>query len=160
MSRVSSKCARTALHMHILVNILVYAFCDDLRLYLDLRWTYHIVDGDLLSMLLSIYYHMESMHLFMNMMDLHWYGSKLCTNVPSRLWWLVFAVMSLYVLCGIGAFAGIELLSCFHKCQWDWKLVDTRYLSRCTHWVCDVLNDALRRDVMCCVLPYLRVGQT
>jgi membrane associated rhomboid family serine protease len=148
MSRLSSERARTALHLHILVNVLVYTFRNDLRPYLDLRRTYRIVDGDLRSMLLSICYHVEPAHLFVNMMALHRYGSELFANSPSRLWRSAFAVASSYVLCGIGAFAGIELLSRYHDRQWDRKLVDARHASRCTHWLCGALNDALGGDVV------------
>ena len=148
MGRLSSERTRTALHLLILVNVLVYACRDDLRPYLDLRRTYRIIDGDLRSMLLAIYYHVEPTHLFVNMLALHRYGSELFANSSSRLWRSVFAVASSYVICGIGAFAGIELLSRYHEHQWDRKLVDARYASRCTHWLCGALNDALGRDVV------------
>ncbi len=81
------------------------------------------------------------------MMALHWYGSKLFANLLSRLWQLLFMIASLYVLCDIGVFAGIELLLHSQEHQWDWKLVAMPYASKRTHWLCGVLNNALRRDV-------------
>jgi len=42
---------------------------------------------------------------------------------------------------------GIELLSRYHEYQWEQKLSDARYASRCNHWLCSSLNDAIGEDV-------------
>ncbi|KAL3816148.1 hypothetical protein ACHAXA_001635 [Cyclostephanos tholiformis] len=158
MGRPSSERARTALHLHILINVLVYAYRDDLRQYLGVRRTYRMIDGDLRSMLLSIVYHVDPSHLFVNMMALHRYGSELfvypsysSSSSSSGLWRSSIIVAMSYFACGIGAFLGIELLSRYHEHQWDAKIDDARYASRCTHRLCNILNDALgggKRDVV------------
>eukprot|EP00571_Detonula_confervacea_P013394 CAMPEP_0172302794 /NCGR_PEP_ID=MMETSP1058-20130122/4452_1 /TAXON_ID=83371 /ORGANISM="Detonula confervacea, Strain CCMP 353" /LENGTH=329 /DNA_ID=CAMNT_0013013409 /DNA_START=84 /DNA_END=1070 /DNA_ORIENTATION=+ len=145
--RLSSERAKTALCLLIAINILIYAYRDNFRSHLHLRRTYRIHDGNFQSMLLSIFYHMEPTHLFVNMIALHRYGSELFVNSSSRKWQSVFVVILSYVACGIGAFLGIELLSCFHEYQWEQKLSKARYASRCNHWLCDSLNGALGEDV-------------
>ncbi|KAL7541546.1 hypothetical protein ACHAXR_011025 [Thalassiosira sp. AJA248-18] len=147
MSRLSSERAKTGLYILILANILIFAYRDDLRQHLNLRRTYRIHDGNLRSMLLSIFYHMEPTHLFMNMIALHRYGSELFVNSSSRRWHSVFVIIISYVVCGVGAFLGIELLSQYHEYQWEQKLNNARYARRCNHWLCDSLNDVWGGDV-------------
>lgn len=83
----------------------------------------------------------------MNMLALHRYGSELFVNSSSRKWQSVFVVFVSYVACGIGAFGGVELLSRYHDYQWEQKLNNARFASRCNHWLCDSLNDAWGTDV-------------
>eukprot|EP00579_Thalassiosira_antarctica_P002812 CAMPEP_0201875540 /NCGR_PEP_ID=MMETSP0902-20130614/7496_1 /ASSEMBLY_ACC=CAM_ASM_000551 /TAXON_ID=420261 /ORGANISM="Thalassiosira antarctica, Strain CCMP982" /LENGTH=335 /DNA_ID=CAMNT_0048402621 /DNA_START=76 /DNA_END=1084 /DNA_ORIENTATION=+ len=147
MSRLSSERAKTALHILILVNILIFVYRDNLRPHLNLQRTYRIHDGNFRSMLLSIFYHMEPTHLFMNMIALYRYGSELFVNSSSRKWQSVFVVIISYVACGIGAFVGIELLSRYHEYQWEQKLSNARYAGRCNHWLCKSLNDAWGEDI-------------
>lgn len=90
---------------------------------------------------------MEPTHLFMNMIALYRYGSELFVNSSSRKWQSVFVVVISYVACGIGAFVGIELLSRYHEYQWEQKLNNARYASRCNHWLCKSLNDAWGEDI-------------
>lgn len=59
----------------------------------------------------------------------------------------MFVVFMSYVVCGIGAFVGIELLSQYHEYQWEQKLNNARYASRCNHWFCDSLNGVMGEDV-------------
>ena len=90
---------------------------------------------------------MEPTHLFMNMIALYRYGSELFVNSSSRKWQSVFVVVISYVACGIGAFVGIELLSRYHEYQWEQKLNNARYASRCNHWLCKSLNDTWGEDI-------------
>lgn len=147
----SSERAKSALHLLILVNILIYAIRDDLRTrqYLNLHHTYRILDRDgliptILSMLLSIFYHTEPSHLFMNMFALHRYGSDLFIHSSSRKFWQsVWFIMISYLICGMGAFAGIESISWYHGYQWEQKKNKARIANRCTHWLCNTFNDVL-----------------
>jgi membrane associated rhomboid family serine protease len=156
MSRLSSERARTALHILILINVLVYyhARRENPRPFLDQRRTYRIIDGDLRSMLLSIFYHSDPAHLLVNVLALHRYGTELFVYPPPSsgriIWRSAFVVALSYALCGMGAFGGLELLSRHHEYRWRRKLNDGRYASRCDgHWLCDSINAALggRRDV-------------
>jgi len=98
-------------------------------------------------MLLSAFYHVEPTHLFLNMIALYRYGSELFVKASSRKWQSVIVVVISYVACGIGAFWGIELLSRYHEYQWEQKIEDARDASKCTHWLCNSLNEALGEDV-------------
>ena len=147
MSRLTSERAKTAVYLLIFINILVYAYRDDLRPHLSLRRTYRIYDGNFQSMLLSIFYHMDPTHLFMNMVALHRYGTEIFVYTSSKRWQSVFVVIISYVACGLGAFVGVELLSQYHEYQWEQKLNNARHASKCTHWFCNSLNDAFDHDV-------------
>jgi membrane associated rhomboid family serine protease len=152
-SSSSSERAKSALHLLILINILIYVIRDDLRTrqYLNLHHTYrirgHEDDGlstTIPSMLLSIFYHTEPSHLFMNMLALHRYGSDLFIHSSSRkLWQSVWFILISYLLCGMGAFAGIELISWYHDYQWEQKKNKARIANRCTNWLCNTVNDVL-----------------
>ena len=83
----------------------------------------------------------------MNMIALHRYGSELFVNKSSKQWQSSFVVFLSYVVCGIGAFIGIELLSHYHEYQWEQTLKSARDSNKCTHWFCDSLNDVLGSDV-------------
>ncbi|KAL7547037.1 hypothetical protein ACHAWF_010359 [Thalassiosira exigua] len=147
MSRITSERARTSIYLLIVVNVLIFAYRDDLRPHLNLRRAYRIYDGNLSGMLLSIFYHVDPTHLFMNMIALHRYGSEVFVNSSSKKWHSPFLVIASYVACGIGAFVGIELLSRYHEYQWEQKISSARRASRCNHWLCDSLNQAFGEDV-------------
>ena len=148
MSRLrSSERAKTALYILIIINVFIYAYRETFRPRLSVRRTYRIQDGTYRSMLLSIFYHMDPTHLFMNMMALHRYGMELFVYTSSKRWQKPVVVLVSYVACGIGAFWGIELLSRYHEYQWEQKINNARYASRCNHWFCNSLNDAVGRDV-------------
>lgn len=134
--------ARTALLLLILVNVLIYAYRDNFRPHLNLRRTYRIIDGNVRSMLLSIFYHAEPSHLLMNMLALYKYGSELFINTTSSRWRSVYIIVLSYIICGIGAFVGVELLSQYHDYQWEQKVNNAKYANKCTHWFCTSLNTA------------------
>ena len=98
-------------------------------------------------MLLSIFYHIEPPHLLVNMLALHRYGSELFVNTSSKRYQSFFMVVLSYMVCGVGAFVGIELLSSYHEYQWNQKLNHARYATKCGHWICDSINDAWGQDV-------------
>lgn len=145
-----SERAKSALHLLILINIIIYAIRDDFhtRQYLKHR-TYRIRDLDGLastipSMLLSIFYHTEPPHLFLNMLSLHRYGSELFVHSSSRkCWQSIWVILISYLVCGMGAFAGVELISWYHDYQWERKKSNARIANRCTHWLCNTVNDVL-----------------
>lgn len=134
--------ARTALLLVILVNVLIYACRDNFRPHLNLRRTYRIIDGNVRSMLLSIFYHAEPAHLLVNMLALYRYGSELFINTTSSRWRSVHVIVLSYIICGIGAFVGVELLSQYHDYQWERKINTARDANRCDHWFCTSLNTA------------------
>ena len=134
--------ARMALLVLILINVLIYAYRDDFRPHLNLRRTYRIIDGNVRSMLLSIFYHAEPSHLLVNMLALQRYGSELFINTTSSRWRSVYVIVLSYVICGIGAFMGVELLSRYHEYQWEQKVNTAKVANRCTHWFCTSLNTA------------------
>ena len=141
----SSDRAKSALHFLILINIIIYAIRDDLRTrpYLNVQQTFRLRDGitNLPSMLLSMFYHTEPSHIFMNMIALHRYGSELFVHSSSRkCWQSIWIILISYLICGIGAFAGIELISWYHDYQWEQKKTSARIANRCTHWLCDTFN--------------------
>mmetsp|Transcript_32409 Transcript_32409/g.69970 ORF Transcript_32409/g.69970 Transcript_32409/m.69970 type:complete len:347 (+) Transcript_32409:413-1453(+) len=139
---ISSERAKTTLHLLILINILIFAYRDTLRPQLNLHRTYRIQDGNFKSMLLSIFYHMDPTHLFLNMIALHRYGSELFVHTSSRKWQSFHVIVISYLVCGIGAYCGIELLSRYHEYQWEKKVHDARIAQKCTHWLCHSLNEA------------------
>ena len=136
------------LHLLILLNTLVHFLRNDyFHPYLNLERTYRIYDGTLYSMLLSMFYHVEPTHLVVNMLALHRYGSELFVNTSSKKWQSFGRVVLSYVVCGIGAFLGIELLSMYHEYQWNQKLNHARYAHRCRHWLCESLNEIWGRNI-------------
>lgn len=130
--------AQNALFLLIIINLFVCVYRVHLSPYLDLRRTYRIRDGSFHSMLLSIFYHMDSTHLFINMLSLHQNGTKVFVNSSSKRWQSMFVIIISYIVCGIGAFIGLDILSQYHN---------ARYATKCTHWLCQSLNDALAHDV-------------
>ncbi|KAL9186112.1 hypothetical protein ACHAXT_005350 [Thalassiosira profunda] len=149
MSRLTAERARTALYLLILTNVLVFAYRDELRPHLrhHRRSFYRIIDGNIRSMLLSIFYHADPTHLFFNMMALYRYGTEVFVHSSSKRWHSTLLVLSSYVACGIGAFWGVELLSRYHEFQWEQRVDEARYANRCTHWLCKSVNDKMGRDV-------------
>jgi len=147
MSRRTSERAKTALYLLILINIFIYSYRDELQPYLSLKRSYRIHDGNLKSMLLSIFFHMDPTHLFMNMLALNRYGTELFVYTSSSRWQSTFVIIISYVACGLGAFIGVELLSQYHDYQWESKLRVAREANRCTHWFCNSLNDKLGTDI-------------
>ena len=147
--RSSSSGAKSGLTFLILINVLVHLFRkNDFRNHLHVHNTYRINDGDLSSMLLSIIYHMDSTHLLVNMLSLNRYGSEVFVHTSSRRWSSSFVLLVLsYVVCGIGAFIGVELLSYYHDYQWEKRIQDARLRNRCIHWLCQSINDAVGGDL-------------
>ncbi|KAL3803185.1 hypothetical protein HJC23_003460 [Cyclotella cryptica] len=143
----SSEHALGALHLLIILNILVHLFRNDLKSQLSLTNTYRIFDGNIQSMLLSMFYHLEPTHLMMNMLALYRFGNELFVNSSSRKWRSFAVVFLSYIACGMFAFKGLEMLSKYHEYQWRRKLNDARYASRCTHWLCDSINQVWGIDV-------------
>lgn len=144
MSRLLSiERARTALHLLIVLNVLIYAYRDNFRPQLGLRQTYRAIDGNVRSMVLSIFYHTDPSHLFVNMMTLYRYGSELFLTTSSMRWRSMHVIVLSYLICGMGAFVGIELLSRYHVYQWERKVKDAREASRCSHWFCGTVKDYL-----------------
>eukprot|EP00984_Skeletonema_dohrnii_P038739 scaffold42321_cov161-Skeletonema_dohrnii-CCMP3373.AAC.1 len=119
--------AKSGLTFLILINVLVHLFRNDFRHHLHLHKTYRINDGNLSSMLLSIIYHMDPTHLLVNMLSLNRYGSEVFVHSSSRRWHSFFLVVASYIICGIGAFVGVELLSQYHEYQWEQRLQDARW---------------------------------
>lgn len=148
-----SERAKSALHLLILINITIfYAIRDDYfhtRQYLNVHRTYRIRDHDGLastipSMILSIFYHTEPPHLFLNMLSLHRYGSELFVHSSSRkCWQSIWVILISYLVCGMGAFAGVEFISWYHDYQWEKKKNTARLANRCTRWLCTTVNDVL-----------------
>ena len=138
--------AKSGLTFLILLNLLVHLFRNEFRHYLNLHKTYRINNGNLPSMLLSIFYHIDPTHLLVNMLSLNRYGSEIFVQTPSRRWHSFFLVVASYMVCGIGAFVGVELLSQYHEYQWENRIRDARWRNRCNHWLCDSVNDAIGRD--------------
>ena len=148
MSRRSSeRRAKTALYLLILINIFIYSYRVEFQPYLSLKRTYQIHDGNLKSMLLSIFFHMDPTHLFMNMLALNRYGTELFVYTSSYRWQSTFVIIISYIMCGLGAFLGVELLSQYHNYQWESKLRVARDTAKCTHWFCNSINDKLGTDV-------------
>lgn len=138
----STEQAKRGLTFLILINVLIHLFQNDFREHINLNKTFRINNGDLSSMLLSIFFHMEPSHLIINMLSLHRYGSETFVHSSSKRWHSFFLVVASYLICGIGAFVGVELLSQYHEYQWEQSLQDARWKNRCTHWLCHKLNDA------------------
>ena len=137
--------AKSGLTFLILINVLVHLFRTDFRHHL--HKTYRITDGNLSSMLLSIIYHMDSTHLLVNMLSLNRYGTEIFVYSSSRRWHSFLFVVLSYVVCGIGAFIGVELLSYYHEYQWDQRIQNARLQNRCSHWLCQSINDAVGGDL-------------
>ena len=152
--------ATTALQVVIGVNVLVHLFRDDLRPYLSTRNTYSVSDGSLKAMLLSIFYHVDASHLFVNMLALYRYGSELFVNTSSKRWSGTARVVLCYVLCGLGAFFGVELLSRYHEKVYHKKIASARRAGRCTHWLCGAINDALGVDASSLITDLLADAKT
>ena len=93
----SSDHALGALHLLIIINILVHLFRNDLTSQLSLTKTYRIFDGNLQSMLLSMFYHLEPTHLVLNMMALYRFGNELFVNSSSRRWRSFWTVILSYI---------------------------------------------------------------
>jgi membrane associated rhomboid family serine protease len=140
--------AKSGLSFLILINVLVHLFRNDFRQHLHLHKTYRINQSNLSSMLLSIVYHMDPTHLLVNMLSLNRYGSEIFVHSSSRRWHSFFLVVASYVICGIGAFIFVELLSQYHEYQWEQRLQDARWRHRCNHWLCQSINDAVGGDVL------------
>ena len=138
----STERAKSGLTFLILINVLIHIFRNDFRGQINLHKTFRINNGDLSSMLLSIFFHMEPSHLMINMLSLNRYGSEVFVHSSSKRWHSFFLVVASYIICGIGAFVGVELLSQYHEYQWEQRLQDARWKNRCTHWLCHKLNDA------------------
>jgi hypothetical protein len=49
--------------------------------------------------------------------------------------------------CGLLSFKGLEMLSKYHEHQWRTKLSNARYANKCTHWLCDSINQGFGIDV-------------
>ena len=146
MISASKDRAKSGLTFLILINILVHLFRNDFRHYLNLNRTYRINNGSLPSMLLSIFYHMDPTHLLVNLLSLNRYGSEIFVHSSSRRWHSFFLAIASYIVCGIGAFVGVELLSQYHEYQWEQRIQDARWRNRCNHWLCDSINDAIGTD--------------
>ena len=94
------------------------------------------------SMIASVFYHTDYVHLFVNMVAIHRYGTQLFVRSSSKaVWQSVWIILISYLVCGIGAFHGIETMSKFHDRVWESSKRDTRNSFRCTHWLCDTVND-------------------
>jgi hypothetical protein len=76
------------------------------------------------------------------MLALQRYGSELFINTTSSRWRSVYVIVLSYVICGIGAFMGVELLSRYHEYQWEQKVNTAKVANQCTHWFCTSLNTA------------------
>ncbi|KAL7464188.1 hypothetical protein ACHAXS_004524 [Conticribra weissflogii] len=146
MNRRSEE-ANNALTFLILINLFVFIFRNDFHRHLNIGRTYRIYDGDISSMILSMFYHIEPGHLFVNMLALHRYGSELFVNTSSKRWRSFFIVLLSYLVCGIAAFIGIELLSNYHEYQWNRRVHNARFAKRCNHWICDSINDVWGEDI-------------
>ena len=80
----------------------------------------------------------------MNMLALHRYGSDLFVHSSSRKYWQsTWVILISYLICGMGAFGGLELISWFHDYQWEQKKNSARVANLCTHWLCDAFNDVV-----------------
>jgi len=142
MTRLSSsERANIALNVLVLVNILVFANSH------ALRRTYRIRDGGVPAMLLSIFCHVEPTHLLANMLPLYRCGTQLFVRSSSERWRSLLLVLISYAFCGVGALRGVELLSWYHRHQWEQTMYKARRASRCTHWLCTSLNDAWGGDI-------------
>lgn len=143
--------AANALYLLIMVNVLVYTFRDDLRPYMSI---YAINNGGYLSMLSSMFSHINPRHLLLNMLALHRYGSEVFVNSSSRTWRSFFTVLLSYLVCGVGSFLGIEWLSSYHDRQWQRKVSSARTASKCTYWMCQTFNTWWGQDVTSLVTNY------
>lgn len=152
--------ATTALQVIIGVNVLVHLLRDDLRPYLSIRNTYSVGDGSLKAMLLSIVYHVDTSHLLVNMLSLYRYGSELFVSTSSKRWSDTTRVVLCYVLCGLGAFFGVEFLSRYHEAEWHRRVASARRAGRCTHWLCGAINDALGVDASSLITDLLADAKT
>lgn len=167
--------AQNALHLLIGLNILVYMFRDDLASQLSLSKTYRIFDGNIQSMVVSMFYHMEPPHLMINMLALYQYGNALFVHSSSRRWRSFYMILFAYIgefgrdrifnsrhlspaicsslnafispVCGILSFKGLEILSRYHEHQWRTKLSSARDANKCTHWLCDSINKGFGTEV-------------
>lgn len=99
MARRSSSAeqALNAIHLLIGLNILVHMFRDDLKSQLSLNKTYRIFDGNIQSMVVSMFYHMEPAHLAINMLALYQYGNELFVNSSSKRWRSFLMVLFAYL---------------------------------------------------------------
>ena len=98
-------------------------------------------------MLLSIIFHMDSSHLIVNMLSLHRFGSEVFVSSSSKRWHSFFLLVLSYVICGVGALIGVELLSHYHEYQWEQLIQNARVRHKCYHWLCQSMNDAVGTDL-------------
>ena len=140
--------AKSGLTLLILINVIVHVFRNNfLRDLHSVHKTYRINNGNLTSMLLSIIYHVDSTHLLVNMLSLNRYGSEIFVLSSSKRWHSFFLVVASYIICGVGAFVGVELLSQYHEYQWEQRLQGARWRNRCNHWMCKSINNAVGGDL-------------
>lgn len=144
----SGKQALNAIYLLIGINILVYTYRNDFLPHLNINRTYRILDGNLQSMLLSIFYHVDPTHLTMNMLCIYQTGFELYVNSSSKRWRSFSMPIISYLICGFGSFYGVELLSKYHTYQMELKMQKARVANQCTHWMCKSINNALGRDVV------------
>ena len=86
------------------------------------------------SMIASVFYHTDYVHLFVNMVAIHRYGTQLFVlSSPKAVWQSVWIILISYLVCGIGAFRGIETMSKLQDHVWESSKRDTRNSFRCTH---------------------------
>ena len=152
--------ATTALQVIIGVNILVHLLRDDLRTYLSIRNTYSVRGGSLKAMLLSMFYHVDASHLLVNVLALYRYGSEVFVRTSSKRWSDTTRVVLCYVLCGLGGFFGVEVMSRYHEAEWHRRVASARRAGRCTHWLCGAINDALGVDASSLVTDLLADAKT
>jgi membrane associated rhomboid family serine protease len=94
----SAQDALNAINILIGLNILAHMFRDDLSSQLKLnKESYRIFDGNIQSMMVSMFYHMEPAQLAINMLALYQYGNELFVNSSSKKWRSLSMVMFAYL---------------------------------------------------------------
>jgi hypothetical protein len=94
----SAQDALNAINILIGLNVLAHMFRDDLSSQLKLnKESYRIFDGNIQSMFVSMFYHMEPAHLAINMLALYQYANELFVNSSSKKWRSLSMVIFAYL---------------------------------------------------------------
>jgi len=128
---------RLALYAIVAANIIVYANQDELMRRFEI---YSIYDGSMMSMLASMFYHGDILHLTFNMAGLLKYGTKVFVDTRSHLWKSPFVVLLLYLSAGVCGASGVVGVSYLYESQWRSRLRENRYAVTCNYWLCEQMG--------------------
>jgi membrane associated rhomboid family serine protease len=138
--------AKKTLWLLIAVNILVALFREEsneglFSLYKETR--FNIEDSSILSIVMSMFHHIDGSHLLSNMLGLLSYGTHVFVETSSYTWQSPITILSVYLGSGIGARYGLIGLASFLERQWVNRLRKNRrsawnFCSQ--YWLCRKLG--------------------